>query len=164
MSPVGASSNLYRTALDLVSLRVQDQYELFESVLEELDTDYSPSGVLGVMGIAHLTVQKVAACSSCAPIAALDGLWLHPTPLVEPVLGDVFTMLYLTDEDLPQACRMARDLGGDERAQPSMVVLADVSVAMVQRVSRFAGLPRPTVVAAFRQQVEGALADGTWAA
>lgn len=159
-----AGPNLYRTALDLVAARQQDEYDIFEAVLDELSTDYADLGVLGVFAVTNLSLRQTSSIFQRPAAAVLGGLRIEPVPAAQRVAPDVLTMLYAATEDLSAATALARDLGRDERAEPSMVVLADVSIAMAQRVTGFSGLPEPQVIASWRQHAEVMLADGTWAA
>ena len=157
-----AGPNLYRTALDLIASRQQGEYDLFESVLTELATDFPGYSVLGVYAVTNFSLRQNSRLFQCPTEQVLGGLRIQPVPAVQDVIPDVLTMLYTGTEDMTAASALARTLGSDDRAEPSMVVLADVSVAMAQRVSGFAGLPETQVVAAWRQQAEHMLADGTW--
>lgn len=159
-----SSPDLYRAALDLVTARQHDDYELFEDVLTELVTEHPGTGVSGLFAVTHLSVRQASIVARCAPGEVLGHLVIQPVPAAEPVVPAVLTLLYTATEDLTAAGRLARDLGDDERAEASMVVLADVSVAMADRVAGFAGLAGQQVVAAWRQQTETMLAAERWAA
>jgi hypothetical protein len=159
-----ANPNLYRTALDLVAARQQDEYDLFETVLGELVADYAGLGVTGVFAVTNFSLQQTSRVFQCPATDLLGGLHIEPVPAAAQVAPDVLTLLYASTEDLSAASRLARELGADDRAEPLMVVLADVSVAMAQRVTGFSGLPGQQVVAAWRQYTETMLADGTWVA
>lgn len=150
--------NVYRTALDLVAARQQDEYDVFIDVLAELTDEYAPVGVLGVFAVTRLSLRQASLIASSSASAVLAGLRVEAVPEAQPVVPIVLTLLYTSTEDPRAATSMARELGADERAEASIVVLADVSIAMAERVTRFSGLPGPQVVAAWRQQTEDMLA------
>ncbi|MFC7572389.1 hypothetical protein ACFQX8_08100 [Klenkia terrae] len=43
-------------------------------------------------------------------------------------------------------------------------MLADVSIAMAERLTAFCGVPQPQIIASWRQQAEAMIADDSWAA
>ncbi|MPQ99676.1 hypothetical protein GB931_17470 [Modestobacter sp. I12A-02628] len=158
------SPALYRTALDLVTARQRDEYEVFTEVLDELTVEYAGLGVLGVFAVTNLSVRQASVIGQCPASRVLGGLHVEPVPAAQPVVPAVLTLLYTALEDLAEASSIARDLGAGDDAEPAMVVLADVSIAMAERLTAFSGLPAPQVIASWRQQVEHRLADDTWAA
>lgn len=158
------SPQLYRTALDLVAARQQDEYAVFEVVLEELSGAPDGLGVLGVLAVTNLSVRQASAVGRCPASRVLDGLRVQPVPAAQPVVPAVLTLLYTATEDLGEASRLAHDLGSDDRAEPCMVVLADVSIAMAERLTAFCGVPQPQIIASWRQQAEAMIADDSWAA
>jgi hypothetical protein len=156
--------NLYRTALDLIAARQQAEYEMFEAVLGELVEEYHGYGVSGVFAVTNWSVTQASVMFQRPAPQLLGGLRIGEVPAAQAAVPDVLTLLYTGTEDLSAASAMARTLGATDHAEASMVVLADVSLAMAERISGFAGLPEPQVLAAWRQQAECALAAGTWVA
>ncbi|MFC7572388.1 hypothetical protein ACFQX8_08095 [Klenkia terrae] len=94
------SPQLYRTALDLVAARQQDEYAVFEVVLEELSGAPDGLGVLGVLAVTNLSVRQASAVGRCPASRVLDGLRVQPVPAAQPVVPTVLTLLYTATEDL----------------------------------------------------------------
>jgi hypothetical protein len=150
----------YRAALDLLACRQQHEYETFEQILADMCQNPGPA-VVATYAVTTFALAQVSHLDQAPVQHVLGTLRIEAVPAAAAAVPDVFTTLYASTEDQQTATVLARSLGSTPRAEAAMVVFTDISVAMTQRVARFAGLPDSTVLAAWRQQAEHRIAGAT---